>query len=186
MRDRNRRGAERPGCRGPLRARRRRDSPLLGEAAAWSKSRTTIPTVSTRRFRGLPRSSISREFSSRNRIRLMSRPTLSQPVASWNPRSEAGWKKSFWSAQREPMKNLQPLLPHQRAGGGSGAASGLGYTILRAPLLLGPLPGAAALARNASAESQVDRRRPQFSAASLCGRPGAGCGRRDATLGRVQ
>ena len=51
-------------------------------------------------------------------------------------------------------------------------ASGLCYTVLRAPLLLGPgTAGAAALERNVSHQpkSEADRRRSQSSAAALCG-----------------
>ena len=49
-------------------------------------------------------------------------------------------------------------------------ASGLNYTVLRAPLLLGPGTAGAASTRapRKPKPGQADRRRPQSSAASLC------------------
>jgi hypothetical protein len=95
----------------------------------------------------LPQSFTSREFLSNGRIRLMSRQMLRQLAASWKPRSEARCRKSSWSARREPMRCL---VTATTAPKGQAEAlvrtSGLNYTVLRAPLLLGPgTEGAAAL-----------------------------------------
>ncbi len=125
---------------------------------AWSESCTMTRLVSKERFRALPQLSTSREFSSKPRIRLMSRPMLRQLGASWKPRSECGVQKIVLvsaTGADETSRNR-----YYRTKGQAEAlvrTSGLNYTVLRAPLLLGPgTAGAATLGRH------VNQSRPKL------------------------
>jgi hypothetical protein len=125
--------------------------PLLGEGSARSKFPTTIPAAWTRRFEGLLPSSTWREFWSSGRVRRMNRRMLRRPAASWKPRSGARGEVRFVSATGADETSSNGYYRSKGQAEALVRASGLCYTILRAPLLLGgATEGAAALKRNAS------------------------------------
>ncbi len=184
---RSRSGAKRSSSpRSAPSAPRTRFGPCSARGAAWPRFPTTIPAVWTRRFEELLRSFTWQEFWSSGRVRHMNRQTLRQLVASWKPRSGARRRSSFWSAPREPMRNLPTATIAARDRQKL-------WCVLR-PVLYDPARSAPAGACNrrrgstgaecARPQSQADRRRPQFSAASLCGRPGACCHCCHPTFGR--
>ena len=104
-----------------------------------------------RRFEELPRSFTCQEFWWSGRVRHMNRRTLRQLVAWWKPRSGAAVDKFVLiSATGADEKSSNGYYRSKGQAEAVVRASGLCYTILRAPLLLGPATeGAAALARNA-------------------------------------
>ena len=85
-------------------------------------------------------------------------------------------KSSFWSAQRERTRNLPTATTAPRGRRRLWCALPACATRCCARRFCWARHRGLRrrLTRNASGQSQTDRRRPQFSAASLCGRPGAG------------
>ncbi len=119
---------------------------------AWSESRTMTPGVWMRRFRGLPQSSTSREFSSK------------PPDSTYEQANVASTRGVVEAAKRSGVQKIVLVSAtgadetsrnrYYRTKGQAEAlvrASGLNYTVLRAPLLLGPgTAGGAALGRHVS------------------------------------
>ncbi len=126
--------------------------PLLGGAVPWSKSPTTIPAVWMRHFGGLPRSSTLQEFSSSGRVRRYEQANVAPARSVVEAAKRCGAEKFVLiSATGADEKSSNGYYRTKGQAEALVRASGLCYTILRAPLLLGPATeGAAALVRNAS------------------------------------
>ena len=177
-------------CSGPLRPRRRTDSAAAGQCrAAWSEISYDDP------------GSLDAAFQGASAVIHLAGILVETPDSTYEQANVASTRSVVEAAKRSGVQKFVLVSAtgadetssnrYYRTKGQAEAlvrASGLCYTILRAPLLLGPgTEGGAALgAERKPAQSQADRRRPQFSTASLCGRPGAGCDRRHQSIGREQ